>query len=171
MTHLLPRECVFLTVRVVPSSVMILFDEMMSKNGAMISMAKAGRTVDGLSQLLKSRAVNHVVTGEIITPLATQVNRKRKNQETNDNEGANSSKMRQPELPARGIKAGGQSSASATFNQFISKSITKKRAIAGKDPRESLFQYHDDKATPKEHVILAEKTAEEEEEEMQSKKT
>lgn len=150
---------------------MILFDETMSRNGAMISMAKAGRTADGLSQLLKSRAVNHVVTGEIITPLATQVNRKRKNQEINSSEGGNSSKMRQPELPARGIKQGGQSSASATFNQFISKSITKKKAIAGKDPRESLFQYHDDEAASKgEQRILAEKTAEEEEEEMQSKK-
>lgn len=146
-------------------SVMVLYDEAMSKNGALISLAKASRVVDGLSELLASRVPANAYVGEIVTPLASQSRGgKRKNVEEGT---SNPSKLRRPELPATGIKVGGQSSASATFTQFIAKAIlSNDKGIAGKDPREDLFKYHNEAERPGDKRLLAEKTAEEEEDEM-----
>lgn len=143
----------------------------MSKNGALLSVAKAGRTVDGLTALLASRVSQNTFVGEIVAPLASQAGRKRKNQ---DEETSNPSKQRRPELPATGIRSGGQSSASATFIQFIARTTLNsenKVLVPGRDPREDLFKYHDDTEQSGEKPLLAEKTAEEEEEDRQSNKT
>jgi hypothetical protein len=151
---------------------MVLFDDTMSRNGAMISMAKASRAVDGLTQLLTSRASKSGMIGEIVAPFASRGgSNKRKTGLDDTDESANpSNKMRRPEPPARGIKVGGQSSASATFTQFVSKSIMhkEKKMVAGKDPREDLFKYHDEAKAAKDKPLLAEKTAEQEEQERMS---
>jgi hypothetical protein len=87
---------------------MVLYDEERSKHGALISLSKAGRAVDGLSELLASRVPANTYIGEIVTPLASQSRGgKRKNTEEGT---SNPSKLRRPELPATGIKVGGQSS-------------------------------------------------------------
>jgi WD repeat-containing protein 70 len=151
-------------------SLMVLYDETMSKNGALISMSKAGRKVDSLSELLASRGRNNILVGEIVTPLTdTPLSAKRKN--TQDPP-ANSSKQRRPELPATGIKVGGHTSASATFTQFIARTIlnTDGKGMVGQDPREDLFKYHDENDKYSKNRILADKTIEEEEEESRTKK-
>lgn len=85
-------------------------------------------------------------------------------------------KTRRPEPPSSGkIKIGGQGSVQNTFQQFVAKSTIQNKNIAGKDPREELFKYREGKnyvntETMKDVVILAEKTAEEEEDEMKKKK-
>lgn len=151
------------------SSVVVLYDETMSKNGALISFSKAGRKLDGLSELLASKVPTNAFVGEIVTPLSSQTRGgKRKNL---DEGSIPSSKQRRPELPATGIKVGGQSSASATFTQFIARTLLNNdgKGIAGRDPREDLFKYHDASELRGDKPLLADKTAEEEEEERRSK--
>lgn len=137
----------------------------------MISMAKASRVVDGLTALLTSRASQHVNVGEIVAPFASRPGGNKRKNEQDDGEPTN--KSRRPEPPARGIKVGGQSSASATFTQFVSKSIMhkEKKMVAGKDPREDLFRYHDETKTSGDKPLLADKTVEQEEDERMSKES
>ena len=74
------------------------------------------------------------------------------------------------------MKTGGQTSASVNFTQFVVKSTIKNKNIAGKDPREELFKYSEgksfsSKAYEGDHErVLATKTAEQEEEDMKSKR-
>jgi hypothetical protein len=146
-------------------SLNVYYDESTSRNGALLAVSKAGRARDSLSELLQSRATSSV--GEILTPLATTTRRKR----NNDDAISKASKLHKPEPPATGIKLGGQSSATATFTQFVSKAISNKsnKIIAGRDPREDLFRYHEETESAKEQKrLLAEKTVEAEEEEMHS---
>lgn len=130
----------------------------------MISAPKAGKTVDGLTELLASRAPS-VITGEIIAPFATNNHKRKKNNDGDD--GMDKKRKTIPEPPASGgsIKVGGTTSASATFTQFISASLTNKKIIAGRDPRQDLFQYHNQKDNDEHKKMLADKTMEEEQEE------
>mmetsp|Transcript_5149 Transcript_5149/g.8050 ORF Transcript_5149/g.8050 Transcript_5149/m.8050 type:complete len:779 (-) Transcript_5149:111-2447(-) len=148
-------------------SIDVYYDETMSRNGALLSVAKAGKTVDSLSQLLASRIPTNGVMGEIIAPFASHGSKRKKAGGDDDSETPSArSRRRIPEPPARGIKVGGQSSASATFTQFISGEMKKKaKMIAGRDPRQDLFQYHDKNSNKANQTILAEKTMEQEEEE------
>jgi hypothetical protein len=155
-----------------------LFDpSLSSKAGALlVSASRLTRDEDHLTKLLKSKAVSSTaITGEIITPLTiprgkplVESVRKRQRLERKD-----PVKSHEPERPSSGKhKAGGQTGGNVTFQQFVAdQRVSKAKAIAGKDPREALFQYTEGKnyvGTAYEGNVqkLAEKTAEEEEEEL-----
>ncbi len=157
-------------------STMVFFDPQMSVKGALLSASKSFRPVDQLSVLLKQRS--HLgsvsVAGEILTPNALPLYRdpERVTKRKRDKERMDPIKSRRPEPPATGIKTGGQSSASVNFTQFVADATAKTRKkMAGVDPREELFKYREGKSYTGDDgpVILAEKTVEEEEEEMKAK--
>lgn len=116
------------------------------------------------------------IQGEIQTPNAlplfrsTEVkNIKRKREK----ERQDPIKSRRPDLPGTGIKASEETSAGLNFQQTVlTSAIAKNKNIAGKDPREELFKYNEGKdykvSFEGDKRILAEKTAEEEEEELKN---
>jgi WD repeat-containing protein 70 len=167
-------------------SVMIYYDSKLSRNGALIPLAKAssrggGRTAgaDDLAELIRLRAPKGSAAsvalskGEIIAPLALP---RRPNKRQREEQAAEvQMQKREPERPTSGKhKAGGGTTASATttFAQFIAdQTVVKTKAIAGKDPREALLQYTEGKSyLGKETKILDTKTVEQEEEEDKLKK-
>eukprot|EP00977_Amphora_coffeiformis_P015735 scaffold4707_cov164-Amphora_coffeaeformis.AAC.9 len=119
-------------------------------------------TDDDLQALLRERAreAGPAITGEILTPLASQPKRRKVD------ENAEAVAKREPERPATGKhKAGGAGSAVTTFAQYIAGQSAQKD-IAGKDPREALLKYQEGKSyLGKETKILDTKTMEQEEEE------
>jgi WD repeat-containing protein 70 len=146
----------------------VFFDPSMSKKGAIVSTAKAGKRVDDLTQLLQSRVPtgSAAYAGEIITPLYKDVGVKRKRDEKSE------VVTRAPERPATGKhKTGGQSAGGAiNLQQFVASKSLGSQGIAGKDPREALFKYTEgksfvDRAYHGNTSKLADKTAEQEEEE------
>lgn len=158
----------------------VFYDEIMSKKGALLSAAKGVKRKDDLSLLLESRAPQGSMglgTDKIIAPHSLPMYRdekltagKRKREELKD-----PVKSKRPQAPEGGVKTGGQTSASVNFTQFVVKSTIKNKNIAGKDPREELFKYMEgksfaSKAYEGDERVLASKTAEQEEEEMKSKK-
>ena len=167
----------------ISQSVRIMYDDTLSRKGALLSTSseRMGRVANGedeLSKLLRSRLPpgSAAITGEIMAPHALPLFRegadagrpttKRKREKDR----ADPIKSRRPEPPSSGIKMGEGTSASLNFTQFVvtSTSMTKNRNIAGKDPREELFKYSKGKKYLGDEGdgVLAEKTAEEEEEEM-----
>jgi hypothetical protein len=84
----------------------------------------------------------------------------------------------EPERPVSGKhKTGGQVGGNVNFQQFVADQTgSKTKIIAGKDPREALFEYSEGKSyiegayKGNKGTILADKTAEEEEEESKTKK-
>jgi len=156
----------------------ILFDHTLSAKGALLPFAKAGRRADGLSELLRSRAPTGSagVRGTIIAPNAMPCEQGNKRKRDNDHE--DPSKSRQPEAPGGGFKTGGtQSGACLNFTQMVVDStMGAAKEIAGKDPREELLKYKQGRSFISKaydgniEVILADKTAEQEEAEHHSKK-
>jgi WD repeat-containing protein 70 len=157
---------------------LILFDPQLSAKGGglLVSTSRASRDVDDLSKLLKLKAeASTTVTGEIYTPLTMprgkpllESEKKRQRLERKD-----PVKSHEPERPATGKhKSGGQAGGNVTFQQFVAdQRVSKSKAIAGKDPREALFQYTEGanyvgNAYEGNVHKLAEKTAEEEQEEL-----
>ena len=152
----------------------IFYDSKLSSKGALMPASKGSRGVDVVAELLRSKAVpgSSLVNGEIITPFSQSANhgKKRKNEDTNE--------TREPERPATGKhKTGGQTGGNVNFAQFVAdKRVAKSKVVAGKDPREALFKYDEggetirDSASKGNVRILAEKTAEQEEEELKSRK-
>ncbi len=158
-------------------STMVFFDPQISTKGALLSASKSFRPVDHLSVLLKERSLqaSSVVTGEILTPNALPMYRdpERVTKRKREKELMDPIKSHRPEPPASGIRTGGKSSVSVNFAQFVADATTKTRKkMAGVDPREELFKYREGKNYTGDDgpVILAEKTVEEEEEEMKAKK-
>ena len=159
----------------------VFYDEKLSKKGALLSMAKGVKRKDDLSMLLESRAPqgsSGLGADKIIAPHSLPMYRdekltagKRKREELKD-----PVKSKRPQAPEGGVKTGGQTSASVNFTQFVVKSTIKNKNIAGKDPREELFKYSEGKSFASkayegdQERVLATKTAEQEEEEMKSKK-
>jgi WD40 repeat protein/pSer/pThr/pTyr-binding forkhead associated (FHA) protein len=153
----------------------VYFDPQLSTKGAVQAAAREGKRVDELSELLRSKAPtgSAAYVGEIITPLAQARNKKRRREEK---EGV--AKTHEPERPATGKhKAGGQAGGATTFQQFVADQtiVQQTKAIAGKDPREALFQYSEGKAFIESAYEgnkrpLADRTAEEEEEESKTTK-
>ena len=147
-------------------SVLVYFDESFSKKGALISSAKAGAKVDSLSTLLKSKAPSGLgaISGEIVAPFAQHRKRRRRGEE----EEVDPNKRLEPERPATGKhKAGGAGSGVTTFQQFVAdRRGEKTKTIAGKDPREALMKYSDDKNIlgSNSDKVLDTRTLEEEEE-------
>lgn len=159
----------------------VFYDEKLSKKGALLSTAKGVKRKDDLSMLLESRAPQGSLglgADKIIAPHSLPMYRdekltagKRKREELKD-----PVKSKRPQAPEGGVKTGGQTSASVNFTQFVVKSTIKNKNIAGKDPREELFKYSKGKSFASkayegdQERVLATKTAEQEEEEMKSKK-
>jgi WD40 repeat protein len=152
----------------------IYYDPKLSSKGALLLRGKVGRGVDDLSALLNARAPkgSAAVMGEIITPFAPpreDAGTKRKRDDRKELE---------PERPISGKhKTGGTMGGNLNFQQFIAdQTVSKTKVIAGKDPREALFEYSEGKNyisqayKGNKETILHDKTAEEEDEEMRSKK-
>lgn len=148
------------------------------------------RKSDGLSDLLRSRAptgsaaflTSSSQNDAIITPNALPIfrdepraTRKTKDRERNDPE---KTKMPEPPINDGSIKTGAQVGAGISFSQYIveSTNYVNNKNIAGRDPRAELFKYNEGKSYVSKayegdvQKILAEKTVEEEEEEMKSSK-
>jgi WD repeat-containing protein 70 len=156
--------------------ILILFDPQLSAKGGglLVSTSRSSRDVDDLSKLLKLKAeASTTITGEIYTPLTMprgkpllESESKRQRLERKD-----PVKSHEPERPATG-KHKSQTGGNVTFQQFVAdQRVSKSKAIAGKDPREALFQYTEGKnyvgiAYEGNVHKLAEKTAEEEQEEL-----
>lgn len=161
-------------------STVVFYDRTLSSKGALLPSSKGGRPVDELSRLLASRAPTGSagIRGEILTPNALPMFRdKDRDVKRKRDEQADPTKSRQPEAPSTGIKTGGQSSVQVSFTQLVSKSIVKNKNIAGKDPREEWFKYSEGKKSYASQAyegdkekVLADKTVEQEEEEIRSKK-
>lgn len=156
----------------------VLFDPRFSRKGALLPFGRAGRKIDGLAELLKSRAPTGSagVRGEIIAPNAIPIGQGSKRKRDQDTE--DPSKLRKPEEPGAGFKTGGtQAGAGLSFTQFIAdNNLGVSKEIAGKDPREELLKYKEGKSYIGEaykgniEVILADKTVEQEEAEQDVKK-
>jgi hypothetical protein len=160
----------------------ILYSPQVSKKGALLTagIQRRQRAEDDLQQLYDSRAPKGtpVSYGEILTPNALPLfqpdghaSKKSKRKQLDDA----TSTSRNPEPPRKGFRATTQGGVGATFTQFIA-SQGKTKSIAGKDPREALFQYQNGKSFissaykgNKEHV-MAEKTMEQEEDELNDEK-
>ena len=173
-------EILFLTSRVlfVFLRIEILFDPQLSTKGALLPFAKAGRQVDGLSQLLASRAPTGSagVRGEIIAPNALPTFNTGRAKRKRGKEEEDASKNHKPEPPSGAYKPGGDATV-RNFTQFlVDTTIGKSREIAGKDPREELLKYNEGRSfistayEGNKERILADKTVEEEEEEQKGKK-
>lgn len=152
---------------------LVFYDPKLSSKGAKLAASKSGKGEDVLTELLRSKAPqgSSVVSGEILAPFSSQPQRKRRLDEEKD-----PSKSREPERPATGKhKAGAQAGSNLNFAQFVADQRVKKaKVIAGKDPREALFQYKGDGKKFADSAYegnankLADKTAEEEADEQQN---
>lgn len=152
----------------------VFYDDTLSKRGALVSVAKGVRRKDELSLLLETRAPTGsslLSSGQIVAPHALPMYQtdkqsvsKRKREAQKD-----LTMAKRPQPPEGGVKMGGQTSASVNFTQFVAKASIKNKNIAGKDPREELFRYSSGKSFSSQayegELVLAEKTAEEEEDE------
>ncbi|GFH43966.1 hypothetical protein CTEN210_00440 [Chaetoceros tenuissimus] len=159
-------------------SIKMYYNENWSIKGAKLPVSKGLKQTDDLTLLLNSRAPqgSAAIQGEIQTPNAlplfrsTEVkNTKRKREK----ERQDPIKSRRPDLPGTGIKASEETSDGLNFQQTVlTSAIAKNKNIAGKDPRDELFKYNEGKdykvSFEGDKRILAEKTAEEEEEELKN---
>jgi len=125
----------------------VLYDSLMSRKGAVVAASRLGRVQDEVTALLNSRAPTGSagVRGDIITPNSlpmysedTVSERKRKREDRKD-----PMKSHEPQRPAHGKhKIGSVNSSGGTLAlQIADKRALEARAIAGQDPRESLFKY------------------------------
>ncbi|KAL3802806.1 hypothetical protein HJC23_007583 [Cyclotella cryptica] len=169
--------------------VQVLYDPILSKKGAIVPASRSIRQSDGLSDLLRSRAptgsaaylTSSSQNDNIITPNALPLFRDepRATRKTKERDRKDPEKTKLPEPPiAGGIRTGAQAGAGINFTQYIveSTNYVKNKNIAGRDPRAELFKYNEGKSYASKayegdvQKILAEKTVEEEEEEMKSSK-
>lgn len=158
-------------------TIQMFFDDQFSKKGAIIAASKGLRKTDDLTLLLNRRGHDAITSfpGEIITPHALPIFRE-------DNASSSTStkrkrekdrkdpiKSHRPDLPGTGIKVSDGTSVGLNFQQrILASTIGKNKNIAGKDPREELFKFSKGKSygLGDQKTILAEKTVEEEEEQL-----
>lgn len=173
------------------NSACIFYDPELSRKGALLSAPRKKKQKDDLSLLLESRAPTGSagVTSEIVVPHSLpmfqtdrqrQKQRRKRRRDKEELEEEENLAQHKPEPPSTDkARIGGQTSAGANFTQFVVQSMgmTKNKNIAGKDPREDLFKYSEGKKSYVEKAyegdvqhVMADKTAEEEEEEMKSDK-
>lgn len=150
----------------------MFYDDTFSKNGATTLVAKGVRKTDDLAQLLNKRAKDTgAFVGEILAPNALPIFRQEAQTSTKrkrEKDRKDPIKSKRPDLPGTGIKVSEGTSSGLNFQQTIlTSAIGKNKNIAGKDPREELFKFSEGKSYGLgDKTILAEKTVEEEEEEM-----
>ncbi|KAL3781657.1 hypothetical protein ACHAWO_001597 [Cyclotella atomus] len=171
--------------------IQVLYDPIISKKGALQAASRTVRKSDGLSDLLRARAptgsaafiTSSSHNDSIITPNALPLFRDepRATRKTKDRDRKDPEKTKMPEPPINdnsSIKIGSQAGAGLSFSQYIveSTNYVNNKNIAGRDPRAELFKYNEGKTYASKAYegdvqrILAEKTVEEEEEEMKSNK-
>lgn len=138
--------------------------------------AKGLRVKDDLTVLLQKRATaSHNVQGEIIAPndpyfREQMMKRKRERAERKD-----PIKSKRPEPPASGIKASEGSGGGLNLVQYLATESGPTQSTARKDPREELFKYLEGRNYVESSIydgdkkVLAEKTVEEEEEEVKKR--
>lgn len=165
----------------------VLYDQEVSTKGALIPASKTVRQSDGLSDLLRSRAPTGSAAylgssnSNIIVPNALPLFREepRATRKTKERDRKDPEKTKLPEPPVTGgIKTGGNMGGGINFTQYIveSTNYVNNKNIAGKDPREELFKYNEGKKYVAQAYegdvqrILAEKTVEEEEADLKSRK-
>ena len=172
-----------------PFSIQVLYDKVLSTKGALIPTARTIRREDGLSELLRSRAptgsaaflTSSSMNDQIIAPNALPLFREepRETRKTRERDRKDPEKTKLPQPPVTGgIKTGSGAGGGSTFSQFIveSTNYVNNKNIAGKDPRAELFKYNEGKnyvsAAYEGDIqrIFAEKTVEEEEDEMKGRK-
>ncbi len=157
-------------------SVRIFYDPVHSSKGALLPVSKGLKKQDDLSLLLASRAPTGsagINFDDIQTPNALPMFRdpERNTKRKREKERQDPVKSKRPDMPGTGIKAGEGTSAGLNFQQYnLTSAIQKNKNIAGKDPRNELFKYKEGKSYTKvsydgDVKVLAEKTAEQEEEE------
>jgi hypothetical protein len=150
----------------------MFYDDNYSKKGATTLVARGLLKTDDLAQLLSKRAKDAgSFVGEILTPNALPIFRKETQTSTKrkrEKDRKDPIKSKRPDLPGTGIKVSEGTSSGLNFQQTVlSAAIGKNKNIAGKDPREELFKFSEGKSYGLgDRTILAEKTVEEEEEEM-----
>jgi len=153
-----------------------MYDPDLSKNGVLLSTARLVRKKNALEALLEERGSQNpyaAITGKVLEPNALpmyrdpSLQRKRRRDMDDDD-------VIKPEAPTTAKHLiGGRSSASVNFTQFVVQSTIKNKNIAGKDPREELFKYNEGKNYVDQAYagdvsrVLADKTVEEEQEELQ----
>lgn len=153
-------------------TVRVLYDPNHSKKGVLLSSVKSVKQKNALERLLLERRDPQPITN-IFTPNALPMFRdpEKDTKRKRDLERMDPVKTKRPEAPTTSKHlAGGRSSVSINFQQFVVQSTIKNKNIAGKDPREELFKYQEGKSIVERAYagnvnVLAEKTAEEEEEE------
>ena len=156
--------------------IIVYFNPSTSQKGAIGASRKVRKSVDGLTELLRSRAPtgSAAITGEIITPLYNpNLGHKRKR-----NEIVEETHTLEPERPvASKHKIGSGGSSGLSFQQYVADTDigSTSKIIAGNDPREALFKYNEgkafvDRAYEGNKSKLAEKTAEQEDEESKKKR-
>lgn len=160
----------------------VLYDPDFSTKGVLLSSQRAVKQKNALERLLMERKDHGGGGGSnatvIITPNALPMFRdpEKETKRKRTLERMDPVKTQRPEPPTTGKHlAGGRSSVSINFQQFVVQSTIKNKNIAGKDPREELFKYQEgksivDRAYDGNVKVLAEKTAEEEEEEAKRKR-
>lgn len=153
-------------------TVRVLYDPNHSKKGVLLSSVKSVKQKNALERLLLERKDPQPITN-VFTPNALPMFRdpEKDTKRKRDLERMDPVKTKRPEAPTTSKHlAGGRSSVSINFQQFVVQSTIKNKNIAGKDPREELFKYQQGKSIVERAYagnvnVLAEKTAEEEEEE------
>lgn len=148
----------------------VFCDPKISSKGAVAASQKAGKGVDALEELLRVKKPKGSSSGVIVAPLHREdfnVRKQAKRKRTKEQA------VMEPERPSTGKhKTGGQIGGVISFQQFVAdQRIEQSKSIAGKDPREALAKYKDgksfvEKAYEGNESKLAEKTAEQEEEEL-----
>lgn len=151
----------------------VFYDPKISTKGALIPSSKAGKREDSLSNLLNSRAPSGSagVSGDIVTPFSLPLYRDEKQPSESKRRRLDRKdplKSKEPERPATGKHKIGGHAGGSNFAMFVAdQTVVKTKPIAGRDPREALFQYSEGKsfisgAYQGNEGKLAEKTAEEE---------
>ena len=160
----------------------VVYDPEFSTKGVLLSSQRAVKQKNALERLLMERKDHGGGGGSsqtmIITPNALPMFRdpEKETKRKRTLERMDPVKTKRPEPPTTGKHlAGGRSSVSINFQQFVVQSTIKNKNIAGKDPREELFKYQEgksivDRAYDGNVKVLAEKTAEEEEEEAKQRR-
>lgn len=153
-------------------SSMVFYDTKISTKGALIPSSKAGKLEDSLSNLLNSRAPSGSagISGEIVTPFSLPLYRDEQPSESKRRrlDRKDPMKSKEPERPATGKHKIGGHAGGSNFAMFVAdQTVTKTKPIAGRDPREALFQYSEGKsyingAYQGNESKLADRTAEEE---------
>jgi WD repeat-containing protein 70 len=115
--------------------VLVYYDRKLSTNGALLVARKGSRNADVLGELIRTKQPTVGTVGDIVNPLVQPKRPKRKAADQDQ----------QTTNPARPV--GGGKKAGSQFAQYVAdQRMAKSKSIAGRDPREALFQYNEGKS-------------------------